>query len=613
MDYLFFYISFSIDLIPLMKRFLYIILIFYSNLTSKEQTWTTTTFDYYWNTLLRRQIFREPISFTPFNIKVGQLTYGGSDYWDSNFFESNLGTNLPVILDSTTTTFSIIEATNNRKMLFFEVDFLRINATNYLYHQNYLDIQLGLGYSRMSASAKPELPDSGGWPSQSPLGNTRGDYRFRPVINTLNWNTSISFQPLNFAIGYLYHSIGYSKGSLYESTGGDYYLNGSGISEAFAIGVRAVSQPQNRPFSFIYGIEGRWQRTKFLDLDDPSHISHIVGLDLYAKGIFITFGTIFGGKRTSGDYGFSHLVNQRYQEASAEFENFINDYPNHFRKDKAQEMLDFTYEQIPFQQFRQGLEALKYKDLDSAAEWLIKAAGSAGEDLLFEINSRRKDLAMVLIDSVSLNKSKMTFKQAEHIIQKARLIAPDYPLGDDALAELYLEKGDVLFTLNNFNRAYSYYQKALEVSGESENAVKKKYNDLIISLMDEANKLTKDENYILAIQSLETIIAIHPIRKDDLGPIIHELKSKIKEIEKIKTEMKIKELMAVKKLEIEDKSRRVLLLGMTMHQVVEIIGKPVFSDKIERSGILFEMLTYENNPKAKRLYFEDNLLVRIEK
>ena len=71
--------------------------------------------------------------------------------------------------------------------------------------------------------------------------------------------------------------------------------------------------------------------------------------------------------------------------------------------------------------------------------------------------------------------------------------------------------------------------------------------------------------------------------------------------------------MAVKKLEIEDKSRRVLLLGMTMHQVVEIIGKPVFSDKIERSGILFEMLTYENNPKAKRLYFEDNLLVRIEK
>ena len=109
LDYLFYYPSFSIDLSPLIQRFLNIIIVCASVLLAKEQTWTTTTFDYYWNSLLRRNIYREPISFTPFDIRIGQLTYGGSDYWESSLFETGLGVTLPVILDSTTTTLKIIK------------------------------------------------------------------------------------------------------------------------------------------------------------------------------------------------------------------------------------------------------------------------------------------------------------------------------------------------------------------------------------------------------------------------------------------------------------------------------------------------------------------------
>jgi tetratricopeptide (TPR) repeat protein len=611
LDYLFFYPRFSIDLSHLIQRFLYIIIAFCSILLAKEQTWTTTTFDYYWNILLRRNIYREPISFTPFDIRVGQLTYGGSDYWDSSLFETRLGTTLPVVLDSTTTTFDIINSEGNRKALFLEVDFLRINVTNYLYYQNLVDLQFGLGYSRMSASSNPSLPV--GWNTQLPTESHIGKFRFRPIINTFNFNTSLTFQATNFLMGYAYHALGYSAGTLYETTGGDYYLEGKGVSEAFALGLRAVYHPKNRPFSFVYGIEGRWHHTKFLTVDDFSHISHITGLDLHAKGLFITFGTIFGGKRTSGDHGFAHLVNQRYEEASSGFEKFIGDYPNHSRKSKAEEMLAFSYAQIPFQQFRQGLESLKDKDLDTAAGWLSKASGTADEDLLFEINSRKKDLAMVLIDSVALHKSEMTFRQAEDIIQKARRIAPEYPLGDDALAELYLEKGDVLFQRKSFNTAYTYYKKALQVSIESKTAVKKKYNDLIVGLMDEANLFTEQEEYILAIQSLETIIEIHPKRQDDLGPVIEELSLKLAEIEADETRKTMKEMMQVKQREIDDKSRHLLLLGMTLHQAMEITGEPTFTDKIDRGGRLYEMWSFDDNPKAKRLYFEDNLLVKIEK
>ena len=181
------------------------------------------------------------------------------------------------------------------------------------------------------------------------------------------------------------------------------------------------------------------------------------------------------------------------------------------------------------------------------------------------------------------------------------------------MAELYLEKGDVLFQLKSFNRSYTYYKKALQVSSETKKAVKKKYNDLIIGLMDEANLFTEEEEYILAIQSLKTIIEIHPIRQDDLGPIIDKLSSKLAEVEAAETRKKMKEMVQVKQIELNDKSRHVLLLGMTLHQAMEIIGEPTFTDKIDKSGRLYEMWSFDSNPKAKRLYFEDNLLVKIEK
>jgi len=612
-DYLLFHPSFSIDLSPLRQRFIYIILSIFSILVAEEQTWTTTTFDYYWNAVLRRNIFREPISFTPFEIRIGKFTYGGSDHWNRGLFKTQIGNSLPVLLDSTTTNFTTIEGKNNRTAVFFEVDFLRFNATNYIYHQNYIDLQFGLGYRRISGLSNPKLPEDGGWYSTLSGGGTLGEFRFRPIINDFNVNTSLTFQATKRLMGYMYHALGYSYGTLYESTGGDYYLKGKGMSEAFAVGMKVAYQPKGRTFSIVYGLEGRWNRTKFLTVDDPGHISHITGLDMYAKGIFITIGTIFGGKRTSADQGFNYLINEKYVEASKGFENFIMEYPHHIKFDKAQKMLHFCYKQIPYQQFRSGLQALESANYDEATTWFNKASATADEDLKFEINSRKKDVAMVLIDSVAMHKSKMTFLQAEDIIQKARRIAPEYPLGDDALAELYLEKGGALFHHKSFNRAYEYYKQALDVSTEIHTQVKKKYNDLVVGLMEEANLFTAQEEYILAIHSLETIIEIHPIRIEDLGPIVDELSLKLGKIEVEETRKKMKELMQVKQKELDDKSRHVLLLGMTLHQAMEITGEPVHVDKLDRNGRVFEMWTFYNHPKAKRLYFEENLLVKIEK
>ena len=613
LDYLFFYPCFTIDLSPLKQRFLYIILTCGSILLAKEQTWTTTTFDYYWNVVIRRNIYREPISFTPFDVRVGQLTYGGSNYWDSKLSNTNLGEFSPIVLDSVTADFDTITRAGSRKLLLLEVDFLRLNILNYLYHQNYIDLQFGLGYSRISTVSPSELPELGAWGKNLPNGNTLGEFMYSPKINTMNFNTTLTLQATNFLLGYIHHSLGYSSGTLYESTGGDEYLKGNGISEAFSLGIRLVFHPPNKSFSLVYGLEGRWHRTKFLSVNDPSYISHITGLDLYAKGILITLGTIFGGGRTSGDYGFSHLLNQRYDEASREFEQFIDDYPHHFRRNKAKEMLSFSDAQIPYQKFKKGIKALKIKEFDDAVFWFNKAIENADKDLLFEINSRKKDIAMALIDSVTLHKAEMDFSQAEDIIQKARKIAPDYPVGVEALAELYLEKGDVLFQHKNFNKSYDYYKQALELSNVNEKGLKNKYIDLVAGFMDEANTQAEQGDYILSIKSLETIIEIHPEREADLSPIIDKMKILLEKIESDNILNEIKSLMQLKQKELNENRSYMLLLGMTLHQATEITGEPTFIDKIDRGGRLYEMWSFDNHPKAKRLYFEDNLLVKIEK
>ena len=72
---------------------------FLSFIMSNFETWYTNPLDRIFSRTSQRMTFREPIEFTPFDIKMGMLTYGGSDYWDQGFGGNSLGIS-PVLLDS---------------------------------------------------------------------------------------------------------------------------------------------------------------------------------------------------------------------------------------------------------------------------------------------------------------------------------------------------------------------------------------------------------------------------------------------------------------------------------------------------------------------------------
>ena len=57
----------------------------------------------------------------------------------------------------------------------------------------------------------------------------------------------------------------------------------------------------------------------------------------------------------------------------------------------------------------------------------------------------------------------------------------------------------------------------------------------------------------------------------------------------------------------------ILQLGMTAKEVKKIQGIPKFINEIDEANRHFEMWTYSTDSSTSHLYFDNNMLVRIEK
>ena len=75
----------------MLKKGLYIVLLI-NFVFPDAETWYTNPLDYVFSRTSNRMTFREPISFTPFDIKIGMFNYGGSDYWSQGFGSNDFAT-----------------------------------------------------------------------------------------------------------------------------------------------------------------------------------------------------------------------------------------------------------------------------------------------------------------------------------------------------------------------------------------------------------------------------------------------------------------------------------------------------------------------------------------
>jgi len=578
----------------------------------QESTWEKSSTSRVWNSFSHRMTFREPIVFTPFEVKAGYLNYGGKDYWSGSIFNKTpiSVSDLPVLLDSTQYQFNILDALSNRRGTYIEVDILRTNLPHFLVHQNYLDLQFGLGFQFTDFSSNPSLPSDSGkvWLATS----TRGDYYFRPRSVGLNFNTSIGWQLSRNRASYIYHSFGVNSLSLYESKGGDKDRTGMGLSESFGIGTKYIFNQSKGDFNYTIGIEAKWSRLYMASLNAADDLSPIYGIDMRASGIFLTTGIQFGGKHTDGDIAYSHMINNDFISAAESFEYFLAKERRHGKRDKALEMLQYCQSQIPYQQVNNGVEDLFKSDFEDAVEWFDSAEADADDDLKMEIQEHRRNIASELLDSVKNFKSQMTIAEAENLVINAQKLFPDLNEINVTMARLFIDKAELNTDIGNYSGAIQNYKDAILTYPSIESIVSGKLNNLTNLFMKDAYFSAKDDELFLAIQSLHSIIELSPDLASELDPYLIKLETRMKNQNIGGKKNYAEEYIKSRKQETIPDYTQIVQLGMTEKEVIKVKGRPQYIDKLSEANRQFEMWTYPTDSAISRLYFENNMLVRIE-
>ena len=586
---------------------------FFSLSFCQENTWEKSPASFAWNSIFHRMTFREPIIFTPFEVKAGYLNYGGKNYWSGAPFNTSTVTvtDLPVLLDSTQYQFDIIDALTKRQGMFIEADFLRTNLPYFIIHQNYIDLQIGIGFQFMDFSSKPSLPSNSGkeWDTAS----SRGEYYFHPRSIGLNINTSLGWQMSRSRATYLYHSFGMTSLSLYESEGGDRSLTGTGLSESFGIGTKYIFNQKQGNFSYTLGIEAKWSRLYISSVTSPEGLSPIHGIDLRASGIFFTTGILFGGKHTDGDIAYSYMLENDFISAAENFEYFLAKERRHGKRKKALKMLQYCQSQIPYQQVNYGVEDLFESDFSEAIEWFDVAEAEADEDLKIEIQSHRKNIANELLDSVQNHKNEMSIAEAEKLTLIALELMPNNKRVDQILAGLYLDKGILNTNIGNYSGAIANYLRAIELYPLIETIVLEEFDQLINALMKDAYFAAKAGELHMVVKSLKSIIELNPNMESDWDSYVIKLEKRLKEIEYEKRNRYVQDYIQNRKQESLPDRSLVLQLGMTFDEVKKIHGSPQFIDKLDERNKSHVMWTYPPDSSVSHLYFENNMLIRIEK
>ena len=579
----------------------------------QESTWHSPA-SLAWNSIFHRMTFREPIVFTPFEVKAGYLNYGGKNYWSGAPFNSSTVTDLPVLLDSTQYQFNILNALTNRQGMFIELDFLRTNLPHFFIRQNYFDLQIGLGIQFTDFISNPSLPSDSGkeWKTTS-SSSIRGDYYFHPRSIGLNVNTSLAWQISRTRATYLYHSFGLTRMSLYETEGGDRNLSGTGLNESFGIGTKYIFNQTQGNFLYTLGIEAKWSRLYMSSVITDDGLSPIQGIDLRASGIFFTSGIQFGGEHTDGDIAYSHMIKNDYISAAENFEYFLERKRRHSKREKAIKMLQYCQFQIPYQQVNYGVKAMFESDYNEAIEWFDKAETEAENDLKIDIQSYRKKIASIFLDSIQNYKNQMTIEEAEKLTRDALELFPEHKRGNQILASIYLDKGILNTDIGNYSEAIQNYLHAIELYPPIEIIVLEKFNQLIKAFMKDAYFAAQAGELHLVIKSLKSIIELNPELANELDSYIIKLEAKMKNLSMNSDNQYAQDYIEKRKQETMPNYSNILQLGMTSKEVKKIQGIPKIIDEIDEANRHFEMWTYTTDSTTSHLYFDNNMLIRIEK
>ena len=207
----------------------------------------------------------------------------------------------------------------------------------------------------------------------------------------------------------------------------------------------------------------------------------------------------------------------------------------------------------------------------------------------------------------------MTIAEAEKLVRDALELFPEHKHGDRILAGIYLDKGILNTDIGNYSEAIQNYLHAIKLYPPIENIVFEKFNQLINAFMKDAYFAAKGGELHLVIKSIKSIIELNPELANELESYIIKLETKLKNKSMSGDNQYIQNYIEKRQQETLPDFSNILQLGMTPQEVNKIQGVPQFIDEIDEGHRHFEMWTYLTDSGTTYLYFDNNILVRVEK
>ena len=582
-----------------MKRIYFIIILFVYPLFSQQSDWATTRFEKYWKKSFNKMIFREPINFSPYSIKVGYYNYGGANFFSKlglNPFDSDeMGDNPFSSLDDTSIpVFDKLEDVSYRRMAALELDFLR---KNFFYkNRNNFDIQFGLGYKFLQSVNELIFFD--------------GD-KLKPEIHQFNLNTTFSFQrnPNNFK--YLMYSLGYNEVSFYKSSNGEAY--GSGLGHSLAFGINFIVPKNSKKHDLHCGLELKFLKFDIDNISEPDNHNRIDSFNMEAVGLSFSFGIGDGGKRTEGDKAYGNMLDRNYTLAIEQFELYQEKEVVH-NKSELDSMLNFCHFQTRYKDYEFALEKFNNKELMESAKLLKLIDPLNDEELRQKINSKLYTIADQMLNNYLNTENnysvsyKMEYLKTINGISNQITEAVNYEL-----SEVYLEKGDELLDAGDYEESYKFYMHAKSLQHTNPERISIKIDNLVIAILNDVYNLLQNKENLIAYEKLFFAKDISSINSENIDFFMTFVSNRLSDINADKIRERIINIVKEKQEFVGFASDKDIAFGDSYEDVINILGEP--QSTVSRSELENEylLLIYTINNINYNIFFKNKILIDVER
>ena len=524
----------------------------------------------YWkNRILHPREFHRPISFMPLELRYGLSYYGGGgDY----------GEDMPsgwVKYDEGVEGYFAAGKKIAKWGHQVDFDFMKLNLSNFLLKTSWLDMHTGLNYRSANLFFPDTIPMSN-WGAVNPNWNINRE--FSPKISEFSLSHALVFQWFEKFYFNARYTWGLARTKFYYSSNSeaaDETPVGWGPSTAYAFGVRFIFDAEKQ-YRFAVGLDLKHSYVKIKHIDDPGDFTPIASFNLQDYGIYLTLAVFYGGELTVGDNAKEYYYRGDFIEAKKIFKKFVEQNPSHSNLYRAKSYLELCNEKIPYQLFKEGMQFENKGMTDKAVEKYLASLRNADSTLAVEINAHLYRIASLRLQDAELLMSRGKHDKALALVQKTALFS------DRARKEI--PRFEALQSLANGKTAmkYRFYDKALQLFN---NALLKypplkreinAYRYQIAAMMVEDIDQIRDASEIrLAVIGLEEAKQL----SGGIGPanekIYQMLKNRLDILEQLTIRYGIDKRMEEERMRRARLKDATIRIGMTIPQVMDIIGEPV--------------------------------------